>query len=154
MALRAVAPPLPNPPPEPLLRGSYFLGADQTTGLSAGSAIRFVDYRGNLPLIPSYRVLLPAGKTFRLTAAVLTQFSASNGSCNIRWYDETVGSYLDGVNGNTLSTANPANQGMQPTTYCELVTSTDTVVYLRIVNQLSLSTIVRGNSYGEIIEIR
>lgn len=153
MALRAVAPPLPEPPPEPLAWGSYSLGTDQSAGLGDGAAVRFTSYQGNLPVDPvTYRIVLPGGKTFRLTAGVLAQFSGT-GWCNVNWYNESAAKYI-GISGYSLPVSQAANSGMQPTAHGVITTTADTTVYLRIVDQQALTKFPRGQSYGEIMEIR
>lgn len=153
MALRAVAPPLPEPPPDPLSWGSYTLTADQSTGLGNGAAVRFAAYQGNLPVNTStFRIVLPAGKTFRLAAGLLAQFNA-NGWLNYNWYNETAAAYI-GTSGYSLPVSQTATIGMQPTAHAIITTSLSTTVYLKIVDQLALTSFLRGQSYGEIMEIR
>lgn len=153
MALRAVAPPLPSPT-EPLFWGGYFLAGDQTMGLTVGSPVRFANTIGNLVVGPTYRVVLPAGRTFRLTAALRPEFSGSNGTCSIRWYNETAGTAVPGRNGFDFPVTYTGHTTPQPTTYCAFTTDVETTVYLSIVSLASLTRIYAAQSYGEIMEIR
>lgn len=147
MALRAVA---PAAAPR---WGMFRLSANQTTGLTANSPIRFDAVAAGTLTLASYAIQLPENRTFRLTSGLSFSFSSNNGSVQTCWFDMTAGQFI-GITSQHIPPTNTTPWSQQPMAYAVINTAGGVrSVQLRISAASSPNGVFAAFSFAEVTEI-
>ncbi|BAI72761.1 hypothetical protein AZL_021230 [Azospirillum sp. B510] len=148
MALRAVAPAAAT------RWGMFRLSANQTTGLTVNSPIRFDTLSAGTLTLSGYAIQLPENREFRLTSGLSFSFSNNNGSVQTCWYDMTAGRFV-GVTSLHSPPTNTTPWSQQPVAHAVVSTVGGArSVQLRISAASSPSGVFAAFSFAEVTEIR
>ena len=121
----------------------------QTTGLTAGSAVRFTSTTGDHAL-SNYQVTLKAGTKSELSAELLVVYNANNSWSIFQWYNVTAAAYIGPTSTDVPISYTGSNASYTKQVKAQITVASDTVVELRIKTVSGTISSIENDSYAVI----